>query len=214
MPMNKENETQIDVGPDLEVNVGSTKVVDSDGNFDDLLEIFTNEIKLVDTAHEHVDFLRRIHPYVCGASDSHPREVLEHSLYRYLKLWLPLLLENASTDAVLVAPVDIAWLWHAHRLSPKSYAFTCCKLSPAKTKMDQLEALKSLERRDSVFLFSAGPEDLESSNSAVSEHVQTTLQIWQDLYGTKEAFWLDVQSPSRLLALVHTHIHVALFLCY
>lgn len=38
-------------------------------------------------------------------------------------LWLPLLAQTSATD--LAAPLDIAWVWHVHMLSPVSYERDC-----------------------------------------------------------------------------------------
>jgi hypothetical protein len=41
------------------------------------------------------------------------------SIRRYLDFWLPLVKKHP--DLPLIPPVDVAWLWHCHRLAPKSY---------------------------------------------------------------------------------------------
>ena len=37
--------------------------------------------------------------------------------------WLPLLAQHPSVD--LAAPLDVAWVWHVHMLSPLSYERDC-----------------------------------------------------------------------------------------
>ena len=44
-------------------------------------------------------------------------------IFRYELFWLPLLAQHPSVD--LAAPLDIAWVWHVHMLSPLSYERDC-----------------------------------------------------------------------------------------
>ena len=44
---------------------------------------------------------------------------------RYEELWLPLLVAQSNDEKALVPPVDIAWVWHLHRLAPLKYAAYC-----------------------------------------------------------------------------------------
>ena len=39
--------------------------------------------------------------------------------FRYEVFWLPLIAE--FPDATVAAPLDIAWVWHVHMLSPLAY---------------------------------------------------------------------------------------------
>ena len=50
---------------------------------------------------------------------------LLHSFFifrRYEMLWLPLVAANFKRSKELAAPLDIAWVWHVHMLSPEAYA--------------------------------------------------------------------------------------------
>eukprot|EP00924_Labyrinthula_sp_SR-Ha-C_P011132 snap_masked-scaffold_51-processed-gene-1.40-mRNA-1 protein AED:1.00 eAED:1.00 QI:0/-1/0/0/-1/1/1/0/387 len=61
----------------------------------------------------------------------HTLEDPDFSLYRYLRLWLPLVAKNAidkNECTVLIPLLDISWLWHIHRLIPTAYLRTCKKL--------------------------------------------------------------------------------------
>lgn len=54
--------------------------------------------------------------------------MLREALRRYSDLFLPLLAElTEKKDTVpdLSVPVDIAWLWHCHKLAPLQYAKDC-----------------------------------------------------------------------------------------
>ena len=47
-------------------------------------------------------------------------------IFRYELFWLPLLAQLAQHSSVdLAAPLDIAWVWHVHLLSPLSYERDC-----------------------------------------------------------------------------------------
>jgi hypothetical protein len=51
------------------------------------------------------------------------------SLERYVRYWLPLVAKsttkNNTKSLKLIPPLDIAWLWHCHRLAPTIYASYC-----------------------------------------------------------------------------------------
>ena len=47
--------------------------------------------------------------------------------YRYELFWLPLLAQSSVTENI-AAPLDIAWVWHVHMLSPISYEKDCNKV--------------------------------------------------------------------------------------
>lgn len=53
-------------------------------------------------------------------------DFLKKSLYRYEVLWLPLAAKYHPQ--LLVAPLDIEWIWHCHMLSPIAYAEDCMTL--------------------------------------------------------------------------------------
>lgn len=53
--------------------------------------------------------------------------ILREALRRYVTLWLPLV-KQAPADVELAPPVDVAWLWHVHRLSPLGYNADCVAL--------------------------------------------------------------------------------------
>ena len=44
--------------------------------------------------------------------------------YRYELFWLPLLAQSSVTEDI-AAPLDIAWVWHVHMLSPIVYEKDC-----------------------------------------------------------------------------------------
>jgi len=44
--------------------------------------------------------------------------------FRYELFWLPLVAQSSVTEDI-AAPLDIAWAWHVHMLSPVSYEKDC-----------------------------------------------------------------------------------------
>lgn len=78
-------------------------------------EEFANIDALVASMKLHKSFLERAHR--AGVY-----EPTSSALHRY-KLWLQLVVE--SKHLALVPALDVAWLWHCHRLAPAAYARAC-----------------------------------------------------------------------------------------
>ena len=71
---------------------------------------------------QHLAFLRTTHR--TGVSLRAPSA---KTFERYECKWLPLL-ASSKPGAALAPPPDVAWVWHCHRLAPKSYARTARRL--------------------------------------------------------------------------------------
>ena len=95
------------------ISFSQISVIDKTAYFD-MSEYGKFSVDLCQNARAHLQFLRSVH----SSQTSLKTPPLE-SLRRYQDLWLPLVHENQSLD--LIPPVDIAWLWHCHRLAPKQY---------------------------------------------------------------------------------------------
>ncbi len=53
-------------------------------------------------------------------------KVLRNAVRRYETFWLPLVAEyGIQNDFQLAPPLDIAWIWHCHLLSPRFYIPDC-----------------------------------------------------------------------------------------
>jgi len=80
---------------------------------------FQSKLDLVTAAQAEYEFLQLV--------DQNPalyyETVLRNALYRYEEYWLPLCRQHA--DEVLVAPLDIEWVWHCHILNPYAYRKDC-----------------------------------------------------------------------------------------
>ncbi|XP_065675153.1 uncharacterized protein LOC136091468 [Hydra vulgaris] len=79
---------------------------------------FLSSIDLVQTAQAEYDFLHHVDKYPALYFEN----VLRNAVYRYENYWLPLV---AKYNLVVVAPLDIEWVWHAHVLNPIAYNEDC-----------------------------------------------------------------------------------------
>ena len=77
------------------------------------------------------------------------------SKQRYEQLWLPLvvsLVASHTDDTPLVPPLDIAWVWHLHRLAPLKYAAYCRQrfgtILDAPASAFRLQSLDNLKDED------------------------------------------------------------------
>jgi len=77
-------------------------------------------IDLVEAALEHRQFLQLVDAYPSLYAGPH----VQNAVRRYELLWLPLLAQSSVTEDI-AAPLDIAWVWHVHMLSPTSYEKDC-----------------------------------------------------------------------------------------
>ena len=93
---------------------------------------------------------------------------LFHFGFRYEVFWLPLIAE--FPDATVAAPLDIAWVWHVHMLSPLAYERDCNEI--VSTLVDH-KILVGEERE-------AG--------------LQKAKLLWHQLYGS-EPFEVDLTAP-------------------
>ena len=115
---------------------------------------------------EHKAFLRLVHSAPGGGDELYLGRALPGAIERYLKCWLPLV-ARVGGGAQLVPPVDIAWVWHLHRLAPRRYAAYC------------------IDRFGRVL--DPGPAAFQAQ-SAVSETGSETQRLWQEHFGDEPFF--------------------------
>ena len=115
---------------------------------------------------EHKAFLRLVHSAPGGGDELYLGRVLPGAIERYLKCWLPLV-ARVGGGAQLIPPLDIAWVWHLHRLAPRRYAAYCT---------DRFGRL--LDPGAAAF----------QAQSAVSETDSETQQLWQEHFGDEPFF--------------------------
>jgi hypothetical protein len=84
----------------------------------------------VSEVKRHVAFLERVHDDTLnrGSFLYLSPAMLSVAALRYGKLWLPMLVTQKNDEKGLVPPVDVAWVWHLHRLNPLGYAAFCLEL--------------------------------------------------------------------------------------
>ena len=95
-----------------------------------------------------------------------------HFGFRYEVFWLPLIAE--FPDATVAAPLDIAWVWHVHMLSPLAYERDCSEI--VSTLMDH-KILVGEERE-------AG--------------LQKAKLLWHQMYGN-EPYEVDLSAPASIV---------------
>ena len=85
------------------------------------LSLSVSEVK------SHIAFLERVHDDALnrGSSLYLSPAMLSVAVFRYEELWLPMLVTQKNDEKGLVPPVDVAWVWHLHRLNPLGYAAFC-----------------------------------------------------------------------------------------
>lgn len=78
-------------------------------------------VDLVKAAQYQLQYLKRIDEL----GYFYEGDILKRALYRYEKIWLPLLVSNKNDDDKLIPPLDVAWVWHVHMLFPTLYYKDC-----------------------------------------------------------------------------------------
>jgi hypothetical protein len=114
---------------------------------------------------EHKAFLRLVHSAPGGGDQLYLGRALPGAIERYLKRWLPLVARVGGGE--LIPPLDIAWVWHLHRLAPRRYAAHCT---------DRFGRV--LDPGAAAF----------QAQSAVSESDSETQRLWQEHFGDEPFF--------------------------
>ena len=93
-------------------------------------------LDLIESAINHLDFLQEIDSLNLN------NYLIQKAVYRYETYWLPFYLKHSlSTD--LYPPIDVAFIWHCHMLSPTYYSKDCLELNG---KLINYELLTKKER--------------------------------------------------------------------
>ncbi|XP_059140779.1 uncharacterized protein LOC131928710 [Physella acuta] len=122
-------------------------------------------IDLVASALNHLQFLEECDKHTVLRDE----RFLRQALYRYQYFWLPLAAKHKKK--VLEAPLDIAWVWHCHMLSPASYCADCVRLL------------------DGVIV----DHTLERNKSTRSKMLQETKRLWEKEY-PNDPFEMDLNT--------------------
>ena len=81
----------------------------------------------VSEVKRHIAFLERIHDDALNRGSLlylNPA-MLSVAVFRYEELWLPMWVAQMNDEKGLAPPIDVAWVWHLHRLNPLGYAAFC-----------------------------------------------------------------------------------------
>ena len=78
-------------------------------------------VDLISEAKRHIAFLRKVNL----EKQLNNQTFLKRALYRYEKFWLPLCISKLGKTKQLYPPLDVAWIWSCHMLSPKDYIKDC-----------------------------------------------------------------------------------------
>ena len=126
-------------------------------------------IDLIQAAKDELEFLKLVDefPNLCKGP------VVKNAIRRYELYWLPFA-AGSGTVSFQAAPLDIAWVWHAHMLAPYHYEQDC--LNIIFTVLDH-SPLNSTQR-----------------NMAL----QLTKDRWYEVY-PEEPFEVDLTKPTTLL---------------
>jgi len=84
-------------------------------------------VDLIVKASDQIDFLKDVDTEGILYAGS----ILEHACYRYERYWLPLCVDLELTGENyedFYPPLDVAWVWHVHMLSPTEYQKDCKKI--------------------------------------------------------------------------------------
>ena len=128
-------------------------------------------IDLVQAAKNELTFLERVagYPNLCSGP------IVREAIRRYELFWLPLASINLDFDSQ--APLDIAWVWHAHLLAPYYYEQDCLNI-----------VNKVLDH---------SPLDV-SSQRQTEVPIVANCDLWRDLY-SEEPFEIDLAKPPAVV---------------
>jgi hypothetical protein len=129
----------------------------------------------------HIAFLERVHDDALnrGSSLYLSPAMLSVAVFRYEELWLPMVAQK-NDEKGLVPPVDVAWVWHLHRLNPLGYAAFC------------------LERFGTVVDPGASAFRLQSADhvEAAADHCVHTRDVWARAYPAEPFFLTAGATPT------------------
>ncbi|KAJ7379031.1 hypothetical protein OS493_018825 [Desmophyllum pertusum] len=121
-------------------------------------------IDLVEAALAHRQFLQLVDEHPSLYAGPH----VQNAIRRYELFWLPLLAQSATVQ--VAAPLDIAWVWHVHMLSPVNYEKDCNEI--VSTLVDH-KILIGVKRERGL---------------------ETAMAQWKELY-PREPFEVDLTAP-------------------
>ena len=79
-------------------------------------------VDLQKQALKHLDFLEEVNNLRFDEA------TLAKAAYRYEKIWIPFYLKHYSSHSQIFPPIDVAFIWHCHMLSPTNYEKDCLNM--------------------------------------------------------------------------------------
>ena len=123
---------------------------------------------LIQSASSMLDFLELVDAF----PGLHSGPILRNAIRRYEVFWLPLAAKQRSGSNLLVAPLDIAWVWHVHMLASHHYEEDCINI--VSQVVDHMP-MNRYQRQDGI---------------------QKTKRIWEIQY-PGEPFEVDLTRPTQ-----------------
>ena len=90
-------------------------------------KLISFSVNLIDSASSQIDFLKDVDT----EGILYAGNILEKACFRYERYWLPLCVDleiKGKNYEDFYPPLDVAWVWHCHMLSPTEYKKDCEKL--------------------------------------------------------------------------------------
>lgn len=84
-------------------------------------------VNLIDSASFQIEFLKDVDT----EGILYAGNILKKACFRYERYWLPLCVDleiNGKNHEDFYPPLDVAWVWHCHMLSPTEYKKDCEKI--------------------------------------------------------------------------------------
>jgi len=142
----------------------------------------------VSLAINHLNFLELVAKYPSLVQGEH----LRNAIRRYEVFWLPLCKKHGTMACEdWAAPLDVAWVWYLHMVTPASYI------------------------KDCIQLIGNAPSHVLKTGDALQRALRLTKALWEEAYSsTKEPFDVDldavIKAPAYKQKLPHDLHHLSL----
>ena len=139
-------------------------------------------LDLVQATQNELDFLQQVDE----CPSLYKSSALKNAIRRYEVFWLPLAAREGYGSRFLAAPLDIAWVWHVHMLSPYNYeqdCLNCVSKIVDHVPLGDLERKRGLEKARYLWEreYSDEPFDVDLSQSQIVQMDCSNSKIQYDL---------------------------------
>lgn len=136
---------------------------------------------LIQTASNVLSFLELVDEF----PGLYTSPILRNAIRRYEVFWLPLAAKQGRESKLLAAPLDIAWVWYVHMLTPQKYEEDCMNIVSRvidHTPMNRFQRQEGVHRARYLWEASYPGEPFEVNLSQPVPFVMAyNLQICPDL---------------------------------